>query len=70
MEQMIKVYYPGRPELEVIEVTFEEAKKIVDAVYEDPIGGLVFDADTKEVLWTLGADVKEILIMDQVIGGG
>ena len=52
------------------QVTQEEAKKIMDEVYNDPIGGLVADARTRQVIWTIGPDVEEILIMEKMFGGG
>jgi hypothetical protein len=70
MAKTVKVHYSGWPGTEAREVTFDEAKQIVEEVYSDPLGGLVFDSDTKEVIWELGSDVKRITIMDQIIGGG
>jgi hypothetical protein len=70
MAKMVQVHYSGLPGTEAREVTFDEAKQIVEEVYNDPLGGLVFDSDTREVIWELSPGVKGITIMDQIIGGG
>lgn len=68
MEKMITVRVMGAKETR--QVTLEEARKILDKVYNDPIGGLVADAKTRQVIWTIGPDVEEILIMEKMFGGG
>jgi len=68
MEKMIAVRVMGAKEAK--QVTLEEARKIMDEVYNDPIGGLVADARTRQVIWAIGPDVEEILIMEKMFGGG
>jgi len=68
MEKMITVRCMG--EKETKQVTLQEAEKIVAEVYDDPIGGLVADAKTRQVIWKVGPDVDEILIMEKMFGGG
>ena len=68
MDKMINVRVMGDKESK--QVTLEEARKIMDEVYNDPIGGLVADAKTRQVTWTIGPDVEEILIMEKMFGGG
>jgi hypothetical protein len=52
------------------EVTIEEAGKIIDDTYDKDMGGLVADARTGEIIWRLNPDTEEILIIEQMIGGG
>jgi len=68
MEKMITVRCMG--EKETKQVTLQEAEKIVAEVYDDPIGGLVADAKTRQVIWKVGPHVDEILIMEKMFGGG
>lgn len=68
MNKLITVRIMGKKETQ--EVTREEAKKIMEKVYEDPIGGLVANAKTRQVIWKLEPDVDEILIMEKMFGGG
>jgi len=68
MEKRITVRVMGDKQTK--EVTLEEAQKILDKVYNDPIGGLVADAKTRQVIWSIGPDVEEILIMEKMFGGG
>ena len=51
-------------------VTRQEALKIMEQVWEDPIGGLVANGKTRQVIWKLEHDVDEILIMEKMFGGG
>ena len=67
MERRIKVRFASGGEKEV---TFNEAKKILDETYSDPLGGLVADGKTNEVISQIGPDVEEIVVLDTVIGGG
>jgi glucosamine 6-phosphate synthetase-like amidotransferase/phosphosugar isomerase protein len=64
----INVRYIGRQE--VREVTLEEARKILESIYEDAMGGMVADAVTGVVISQINEDVKEILVIDQMLGGG
>ncbi len=50
-------------------VTLEEAEKIIQDTYNDPIGGLVVDTRTNEVIWHLGPETEKIMIV-QMLGGG
>ena len=52
------------------EVSFQEAERILEGIYNDPFGGLVVDTMTGEVIWKLNPDVEEITIIDQMLGGG
>jgi hypothetical protein len=52
------------------EVPLEEAREILEKTYNDPLGGLVTDARTGEVIWQIGPDTEEILVIEQMIGGG
>jgi len=68
MEKLITVRIMGKKETK--QVTLEEAKKILEQVYDDPIGGLVANAKTRQVIWKLEPDIDEILIMEKMLGGG
>ena len=68
MEKLITVRIMGKKETQ--RVTLEEARKIMEKVYDDPIGGLVANAKTRQVIWKLEPDVDEILIMEKMLGGG
>ena len=70
MAGTVKVHIMGRDGEEIREVEFEEAERIVRETYEDPLGGLVADAKTKEIIWEMTPDIKEIVIMGEIIGGG
>ena len=66
----IKVSILGRNGLETKEVHLEEAEKILKENYADPMGGLVYDRKTGEVIGEIGPNIEEIVIMDHMIGGG
>ena len=68
MVNMVKVRVIGSSE--VREVTFEQAKEIVEKTYNDPVGGLVADGRTGETIWQITPDVEEIVVIEQMIGGG
>ena len=68
MEKLITVRVMGKKEAR--QVTVEEARKIMEQVWEDPIGGLVANGKTRQVIWKLDPDVDEILIMEKMFGGG
>jgi len=68
--RMIKVHILTRNGIEIKEVNFEEAERILKETYADPLGGLVADKRTGEVIWEIGPDVEELLVIDQMIGGG
>jgi len=67
MERKIKVRFLTGEEKEV---TVAEAKGILNEVYNDPLGGLVADGKTKEVISQIGPDVEEIVVLEMMIGGG
>ena len=70
MSRIVKVHILGRNGLEVKEVSLEEAERILTEAYADPMGGLVSDKKTGEVIWEIGPDTEELFILDHVIGGG
>ena len=51
-------------------MTVEEAKRILDETYSDPMGGLVANGRTSEIIYRIDPDVAEIIVLDTVIGGG
>jgi hypothetical protein len=65
---MIKVRVLGSSD--VREVTLEEARDILEKASNDPQGGLIADGKTGEVIWQIGPDIEEIVIIEQMIGGG
>lgn len=67
MERKIKVRFASGGEKEV---TVEEAKRILDETYDDPLGGLVADARTEKVIYQIAPDLEEIFVLDTIIGGG
>ncbi|MFC1932866.1 hypothetical protein ACFLXU_04470 [Chloroflexota bacterium] len=70
MARMIKVHIMGRNGTEIKEVNLQEAERILTETYADPLGGLVSDNRTGEVIWEIGLDVEEIFVVDHMIGGG
>ena len=68
MEKLITVRVMGKKETK--QVTLEEARKIMEQVLDDPIGGIVANAKTRQVIWKLEPGVDEILIMEKMFGGG
>jgi len=68
MTRKIKVRTIGSTEIR--EVTIQEAEKILEDTYNDPVGGLVADARTGEVIYKIKPDVEKIIIMEQMLGGG
>lgn len=70
MTRIIKVHILGRNGLEIREVNLEEAERILKETYADPLGGLVADKRTGEVIWELDPNVEELIVVDQMIGGG
>lgn len=55
---------------EIREVTIQEAEKILENTYNDPVGGLVADARSGEVIYKISPNVEKIIIMEQMLGGG
>jgi hypothetical protein len=68
MAKLIKVRTLGNST--VREVTVEKARQILEDTYNDPQGGLVANAKTGEIIWQLSPDVEEIVVIEQMIGGG
>jgi hypothetical protein len=68
MTRKIKVRTIGSAEIR--EVTIQEAERILEDTYNDPVGGLVADARTGEVIYKIKPDVEKIIIMEQMLGGG
>jgi len=68
MPRTIRVRILGSDEVK--EVTFQEAEKILEDTYNDPLGGLVANARTREVIFRLSADIDEIIVLEQMLGGG
>ena len=68
MAKTVRVRVMGASQ--VREVSVEEAREILEKTYDDPVGGLVADARTGEVIWRIGPDTEEIVIIEQMIGGG
>jgi len=68
MTRMIKVRTLGSGEIR--EVTIQEAEKILENTYNDPVGGLVADARSGEVIYKISPNVERIIIMEQMLGGG
>ena len=70
LERKIKVHVWGRNGTEIREVSLEEAEKMLNETYTDPIGGLVVNQETGEVIGEISPEIKELLIIDHMIGGG
>ena len=70
MTRTIKMYIQGRSGLEMTEVTPAQAEKMLQEIYRDSLGGLVYDRKTGEVISKITPDVNEILIINQALGGG
>jgi hypothetical protein len=68
MANMVKVRILGSSD--VREVTIEEAREILEDTYNDPLGGLVANARTGEIIWQISPDIEEIVVIEQMIGGG
>jgi len=68
MTRKIKVRTLGSREIR--EVTIQEAEKILEETYNDPVGGLVADARTGEVIYKINPNIEQIVIMEQMLGGG
>jgi hypothetical protein len=62
------VHLAGSPE--VREVSPEEAQRILEEVYKDSMGGFVADYRTNQIISKIDDDIAEILIIEQMLGGG
>jgi hypothetical protein len=56
--------------VQIRQVSLEEAQKIVDETYNNPTGGIVVDGKTHETVSQLGPDTEEIIIIEEMLGGG
>ena len=65
MAKMITMRRQGRTGLETKEVTFEEAKSILEEIYSEG-GGYVINCKTKKIIWELDPEVDEILVQDNL----
>lgn len=70
MVRKIKVYLESRSGLEIKDMSPEEAEKLLKETYNDSLGGLIYDKKTGEVISRINPDTEEILIINQVLGGG
>ncbi len=70
LERKIKVHFWGTNGAEIKEVSLEEAEKMVKDTYADPVGGFVVNQETGQVIGEMSPEIKELLIVDQMIGGG
>ncbi len=52
------------------QVSLDEAQKILNETYDNPVGGIVVDARTHETISHIGPDTEEIIIIEQMLGGG
>lgn len=67
MTRRIKLRMFGTKETK--ELSLEEAEKILEEAYTNQVGGIVIDTKTNEVLWRIGPEVEEIMVV-QMMGGG
>jgi hypothetical protein len=68
MNAMVKVrFLSGR---ESRELPREEARKIMEEIYLDSGGGLVFDGKTNRLIYEIEPDTEEIVVLEMIIGGG
>ena len=51
-------------------LSFCKGRHFLDEVYNDPLGGLVADGKTNEVISQISPDVEEIIVLEMMIGGG
>lgn len=70
MTRTIKVCTLSLNGTEIKEVTLEEAERILEETYNDELGGLVADGKTREIIWTIGPHVDEIIVIPVLLGGG
>lgn len=68
MERKIKVNFLIRGESR--EVSVEEAAKILEQSLKDKEGGLIFDAQSKKVIYKIQPETREILVLEAFLGGG
>ena len=63
MPRTIKVSTACGDHWDIIEVDLEKAQRILEDTYNDPSGGLVVDAKTMEVIWHIGHNNGEGIIV-------
>jgi hypothetical protein len=68
MGKVVKVRIIGSDKVK--KVTLEEARKILESVCNDSLGGFVIDAKTGQVLSQIGPDIEEIVVVEHMLGGG
>ena len=68
MVQRIKVRTLGSEEIK--EVTLQEAQRMLEDTYNGPVGGVVADGRTGKIIWQMTPDITEIIIIEQIVGGG
>ena len=69
MTRVIKVNIFGRNGVESRMLSPEEAETILNAAYEDPLGGLVTDGTTGAIISCISPETKEINI-SEIMGIG
>jgi hypothetical protein len=69
MARLIKVNIFGRNGVEARLLRPEEAGAILNAAYDDPLGGIVTDAVTGAIISCISPDTKEINI-SEIMGIG
>ena len=70
MKRKIRIYATGTKGMEVKEVSLADAEKILKDTYADPIDAFVSNRKTGEIIRTISPEVEELIIFDQIIGGG
>jgi hypothetical protein len=65
---MIKVRTMGKSQTRLMDVI--QAQRILEDIYNDPMGGLVIDARTQQAITQISQDTEEIIIIEQMLGGG
>ena len=51
-------------------MSLAEAEKMVKHTYADPVGGLVANRKTGEIIAEITPGIDEVVIIDHLIGGG
>jgi hypothetical protein len=65
---MVTIRTFGRKDMQ--QVSLEDAQKIIDETYNNPVGGIVVDARTHEVVSQITPEIEEVIIIEQMLGGG
>ena len=69
MARYIKVNILGRGGMESRMLSPEETEAVINEAYNDPLGGLVTDALTGQLITQIGPETREINI-SEIMGGG